>query len=70
MTPLLGYLLLLAAPAQTGGLTLHHDGHYLEIRGDSIPGGPVRINYLEAYCRAGGGPWTHRGVTGAGRCGG
>ena len=53
MPPLLGYLLLLTAPAQTGGLTLHHDGHYLEIRGDSIPGGPVRINYLEAYCRAG-----------------
>lgn len=55
MTPLLASLLLLASPGQTSqpGLTLHHDGHYLEIRAPWIPGGPVRINYLEAYCRAG-----------------
>lgn len=53
MAPILCALLLLAGPAQTNGLTIHHDGHFLEIRGDSIPAGPVRINYLEAYCRAG-----------------
>ena len=53
MPPLLGCLLLLATPAQTNGLRLHHDGHFLEIRGEGIPGGPIRINYLEAYCRAG-----------------
>ena len=53
MPPLLSCLLLLATPAQTNGLLLHHDGHFLEIRGEGIPGGPIRINYLEAYCRAG-----------------
>lgn len=35
------------------GLTLSWDKRYLEIKGDSIPGGPVRTHYLEAYCRPG-----------------
>jgi hypothetical protein len=35
------------------GLTLARDGHWLVIRGAQIPGGEIRINYLEAYCRAG-----------------
>jgi hypothetical protein len=35
------------------GLTLERDAHWLVIRGASIPGNEIRINYLEAYCRAG-----------------
>ena len=42
-----------ADPAPPSGLTLRHDGHYLFIQGKQIPGGAIRINYLEAYCRAG-----------------
>ncbi len=34
------------------GLTLVRDDHWLVIRGATIPGGEIRINYLEAYCRA------------------
>lgn len=45
----LGAVQLLAAPA----LTLSRDGHWLVIRGAQIPRGEIRINYLEAYCRAG-----------------
>ncbi|MEO8353774.1 MAG: hypothetical protein ABI680_18765 [Chthoniobacteraceae bacterium] len=33
-------------------LTLSRDDHWLIIRGAAIPGGEIRINYLEAYCRA------------------
>lgn len=39
-------------PTLTQTLTLERDGHWLIIKGDHIPGGPIRINYLEAYCRA------------------
>ncbi|MCG8649256.1 MAG: hypothetical protein MI861_05460, partial [Pirellulales bacterium] len=35
------------------GLTLHWEKRFLEIRGDNIPGGPIRTHYLEAYCRPG-----------------
>lgn len=35
------------------GLTLGREGGSLIIRGASIPGDEVRVNYLEAYCRAG-----------------
>ena len=35
------------------GLTIHWQDRYLEVRGDQIPGGPVRTHYLEAYCRPG-----------------
>lgn len=35
------------------GLTLRRDGHWLVIEGAHLPGGAIRINYLEAYCRAG-----------------
>ena len=38
---------------ESGALTLERDGHYLIIHGKEIPGGLIRINYLEAYCRAG-----------------
>jgi hypothetical protein len=34
-------------------LTLARDGHWLVIRGAHLPAGEVRVNYLEAYCRAG-----------------
>jgi len=40
---------LLAGPT---GLTLARDGHWLVIRGEQIPAGEIRINYLEAYCRS------------------
>jgi hypothetical protein len=39
-------------PTLTPTLSLERDGHWLIIKGDHIPGGPIRINYLEAYCRA------------------
>ena len=35
------------------GLSLQRDGHWLVIRGPGIPADGIRINYLEAYCRAG-----------------
>lgn len=35
------------------GLSLERDDHWLVIRGPKIPGESIRINYLEAYCRAG-----------------
>jgi len=35
------------------GLTLARDKHWLVIRGERIPAGEIRINYIEAYCRAG-----------------
>jgi len=34
------------------GLTLAREGHWLVIKGEQIPAGEIRINYLEAYCRA------------------
>lgn len=43
-------LLLLALAAD---LTLVRDGRWLVIRAPHVPGGEIRINYLEAYCRAG-----------------
>ncbi len=39
------------AKAASPGLTLERDNHWLIIRGEQIFGGPIRINYLEAYCR-------------------
>src|ERR1035437_406412 len=39
--------------AAGAGLTLGREGGWLIIRGASIPGDEVRVNYLEAYCRAG-----------------
>ena len=48
---------LLACPATTGladsGLTLGREANWLIIRGSHLPGNEIRINYLEAYCRAG-----------------
>lgn len=38
-------------PAAHAGLTLARDRHWLIVRGEQVP--EIRINYLEAYCRAG-----------------
>src|SRR5437867_3996223 len=38
--------------AATGILTLAREDNWLIIHGPQIPGGAIRINYLEAYCRA------------------
>ena len=49
-------LLILAAVicrAADASLTLARENNFLVIRGAQIPGGEIRINYLEAYCRAG-----------------
>ena len=42
-----------ATAADPPVLTLERVDHWLIIKGDHMPGGPIRINYLEAYCRAG-----------------
>src|SRR5262245_38656903 len=42
-----------ALNAEDTSLTLERSDHFLVIHGPQIPGGSIRINYLEAYCRAG-----------------
>lgn len=42
-----------AAAADLPPLTLAREGNWLKIRGGHLPGGRIRVNYLEAYCRAG-----------------
>lgn len=44
--------LSIAGDATAGSLTLERTNHWLVIRGLKLPG-EIRINYLEAYCRAG-----------------
>lgn len=49
-------ILVAAVPlhgADGTSLTLARDGHWLIVRSAQIPGGEIRVNYLEAYCRAG-----------------
>lgn len=41
-----------AADSSAPRLRLLRDGHWLVIQGAHLPGGEIRINYLEAYCRA------------------
>lgn len=41
-----------AAFSQSPGLTLAREKNWLIIQGPLLPTGEVRINYLEAYCRA------------------
>jgi len=41
-----------SAEPSTGGLSITWEKNYLSIRGD-FPGGEIRTNYLEAYCRPG-----------------
>jgi len=56
---LLGLTLVLAGgcatlhSASSATLTLEREGHWLIVHGPQLPGGSFRINYLEAYCRAG-----------------
>jgi hypothetical protein len=52
--PLVSFCLvsLLCSQIVAAGLTLARDGHWLIIKGEQIPSGEIRINYLEAYCRA------------------
>jgi len=38
--------------AEPPGLFLERTNHWLIVRGAAIPGGALKINYLEAYCRA------------------
>lgn len=47
---LLFKMLALSASAQ---LTLAREANWLIVRGPQLPGGEIRTNYLEAYCRAG-----------------
>ena len=43
-----------SVPVPKGTLTLSYaPPHWLVIQGEQIPAGEIRINYLEAYCRAG-----------------
>ena len=44
---------LLSQIVQADELTLAREKNYLIIQGAHIPGGEIRIHYLEAYCRAG-----------------
>ena len=40
-------------PAALSSVTIARDDHWLVIRAPDVPGKEIRINYLEAYCRAG-----------------
>jgi hypothetical protein len=55
MRPTLALLFALFLPHLSAQetLTLARDGHWLVVRGAHLPGGEIRTNYLEAYCRAG-----------------
>jgi hypothetical protein len=46
-------LALGSCPRSSAGLTLVYQGHWLIIQSTNIPFGEIRVNYLEAYCRAG-----------------
>ncbi|HWW02288.1 MAG TPA: hypothetical protein VNZ64_21485 [Candidatus Acidoferrum sp.] len=50
---LLGLFAGFSWAAAAAGLTLAREGQWLIIRGANLPGNELRINYLEAYCRAG-----------------
>jgi len=38
---------------QAPGLRVEWKDNWLTIRGPSVPGGPIRVHYLEAFCRPG-----------------
>jgi hypothetical protein len=53
---ILSCLVILAGAAWVSsceGLTLDREGQFLIIRGGNIPGGEIKVDYLEAYCRDG-----------------
>jgi len=45
-------ILLLAAAAALTSLTVDRQENWLILKSPDLPGGEIRINYLEAYCRA------------------
>ncbi|HZJ15066.1 MAG TPA: hypothetical protein VFD27_08455 [Chthoniobacteraceae bacterium] len=47
------FLTAFSHAAEKATLTLAREGNWLIVRGPQIPGGELRTNYLEAYCRAG-----------------
>ena len=51
--PLLAACSALLAAEPAPPLTLAREANWLIVRGARIPGGEIRTNYLEAYCRAG-----------------
>ncbi len=53
LLPLLVACSALVAAEPTPPLTLAREANWLIVRGARIPGGEIRTNYLEAYCRAG-----------------
>jgi hypothetical protein len=52
MRAALAVLLAWASLSAGASLTLERDAPWLFIKGPQIPGGQIRIMYLEAYCRA------------------
>lgn len=50
--PLAALIFSLTATADSPPLTLAREGNWLIIRGSHLPDDGIRINYLEAYCRA------------------
>ena len=53
LPPTLLVALAASLSARADDLTLAREANWLLVRGAKIPGGEIRINYLEAYCRAG-----------------
>lgn len=49
----LAAVLACASGGRGAGLELHREANWLVIKGAQLPAGEIRINYLEAYCRAG-----------------
>lgn len=43
----------LGLPASPSSLRLKRENNWLVIQGPHLPGGDIRINYMEAYCRPG-----------------
>src|SRR5215471_725590 len=51
---LLAVLFFGASSSAAGdGLRIRWEKNYLTISGDDLPGGEMRVQYLEAYCRPG-----------------
>ena len=53
LIPLLAACSAIFAADPAPPLTLAREAHWLIVRGAHLPGGEMRTNYLEAYCRAG-----------------
>ncbi|HYG75520.1 MAG TPA: hypothetical protein VEK08_11000 [Planctomycetota bacterium] len=47
------FAVLAEEPSVTDGLSITWEKDLLFIKGSKIPGGPIKIRYLEAYCRPG-----------------